>query len=239
MPPLYPDKDIAARDLWPPKEGRNILQEIAGKDVQIAEPEEGSWLLAVGQEWRLFSSRDDLCSNHNIARQRLFDAVKMQQQLEPHLSPQRCLAVTETGESGQWRLWQIIKNESSLRSLLEKPQIKDDSKKMAAMLFIVADKFLETFRRFSEAEIALPLTLENLSLNDSGIIFSGFFLTSGHNQDLELEKTMVRAFEQLIGEISANPVLDNAQILQCLAAHASENANHTILMDVLSKLFRQ
>ncbi len=215
------------------------MQEIADKDVEIAEPEDGSWLLVIGQQWRLFSAKDDLCKDHNVARQKLLDAVNSQQMLASALSSQRCLAVTETGESEQWRLWQIVKNEANLRSLLEKPQIRGDSKKMAAMLFIAAEKFLEAFARFSVLDIRLPLTLENLTLEDSGIIFSGFIPTAGKCDDLSLENAMSQAFEKIIKEIAADPVLDNAQILQCLNAHASDNENHSILLNVFSTFFKR
>ena len=71
MLPLLPNKNIAARDLWPLKEGRLLLKNIENQ----------------GQ---LLSSKNDLYDNYNIARQKLSNAVQIQQNLKIHLSKQRC-----------------------------------------------------------------------------------------------------------------------------------------------------
>ncbi|NOQ35427.1 MAG: hypothetical protein GQ569_05970 [Methylococcaceae bacterium] len=239
MPPLLPDKDIAARDLWPPKDGRSILANIADKNFQITEPETDSWLVLVEPQWQLFSSKDDLCDSDNAVRQKLFDAVQLQQSLGELISSQRCLAVAETGEDSQWRLWQIVRVEKTLSQLLEKTHTEVDAKKIAAMLFIIANKFVNACQQLSKFETQLTPTLDNLSLQDNKIIFTGFIPTVNSTPAIEIESHITQAFQETITKIANNPAIENAQILQCLTLHASENAEHKTWLNALSKLFKQ
>lgn len=239
MSPLLPDKDIAARDLWPPKDGRTILENIADKNFQMSEPDTESWLVSVEEQWQLFSSKDDLCDSDNKVRQKLLTAVQTQQTLEKYINSQRCLAVTETGENSQWRLWHIVRVEKTLNKILEKTYTEVDAKKIAAMLFIIADKFVSAYKQFSEFEIQLPLALDNLSLHDNKIIFTGFIPTSSHEKSNDLESLITQAFQQTIAKISSNPAIEKTHVLQYLTVHASENSEHKTLVDTLSKLFKQ
>lgn len=239
MSPTLPNKHIDARDLWPLKEGRSILENISDKVPKITQAETESWLLSIEQQWMLFSSKNELCDNYNIARQKLLEVVEIQKNLTPYISGQRCLAIAETGENEQWRLWQIIKIEKSLSSLLEAKLAESDAKKIAAILFVIADKFLTVWQQFSSLEIHLPLTLENVKLQDNKILFTGFLPTENSKEKLDMESYLKQAFTKKIDKISNNSAIDNSQILQYLAAYASDSEQHKRLLTVLSSLFKQ
>ncbi len=237
LPPL-PNKDIAARDLWPLKEGRLLLKNIENKDLEFIQNKK-EWLITIEKQWQLFSAKNDLCANANSARQKLFDAVQIQRSLGKHLSQQRCLAITETEDTEHWRLWQLITLKPSLEQLLRAAYIKKDAKKIATMIFIVADKFFSTCNQFSQLEIPLPLTLSNLALEENKIIFTGFIPTDTNTPPIDPKQALKNAFQAYISQLSHDPAIKNALISYYLTVYADENPTSKMLVNILVKLFKQ
>ncbi len=238
MLPLLPNKDIAARDLWPLKEGYLILNNIANKNLEPIENDK-EWLITIEEQWQLLSSKNDFCDNYNIARQKLSNAAQTQQNLKIHISKQRCLTITETGDEEQWRLWQIIKIEQTLAQLLIDAYAKKDAKKIATMLFIVADKFFIACEQFAQLEIQLPLALDNLALKENEIIFTGFIPTNADMPNIDTEHCIKKAFQSYISQLSNDPEIKNALISYYLTVYAHENPTSKMLVNVLVKLFKQ
>jgi len=238
MLPLLPNKEIAARDLWPLKEGRFLLKNIENKKLEFIENDK-EWLIIIEKQWQLFSSKNDLCDNYNIARQKLSNAVQNQRDLKIHLSKQRCLAITETDDKEQWRLWQIVKIEQTLAQLLTDAYAKKDAKKIATMLFIVADKFFIACTQFSQLEIPLPLALDNLAVKENKIIFTGFVPTDANISSIDPEHCIKKAFQDYISQLSRDPAIKDALISYYLTVYAHENPTSKMLVNVLVKLFKQ
>lgn len=238
MLPLLPNKEIAARDLWPLKKGRIILEDITNKELQPIENNE-EWLITIEKQWQLLSLKKDLCDNYNIIRQKLSNAVQNQRDLEIHISKQRCLAITETDDKKQWRLWQIVKIEPTLAQLLTDTYAKKDAKKIATMLFIVADKFFIACTQFSQLEIQLPLALDNLALEENKIIFTGFIPTDANLSLIDPEQCIKKAFQDYISQLSNDPAIKNALISYYLTVYAHENPTSKMLVNILVKLFKQ
>lgn len=238
MLPLLPNKDIAARDLWPLKAGYLLLENIENKDLEPIENNK-EYLIAIEKKWQLFSSKNDLCDNYNIARQKLSDAVQIQRDLKTCLNTQRCLAITETGNKEQWRLWQIIKTEQTLAQLLIDAYDKKDTRKIATMLFTVADKFFIACTQFSQLEIQLPLALDNLTLEEDKIIYTGFIPTDADIPPINPEHCVKKTFQDYIALLSRDPTIKNALISYYLTIYAHENPTSKMLVNVLIKLFKQ
>jgi hypothetical protein len=237
MLPLLPNKDIAARDLCPLKEGRIILKNITNKDLQPVENNK-EWLITIEKQWQLLSSRNDICDNYNIARQKLSNAVQIQRDLKIHISKQRCLAITETDDKEQWRLWQLVKIEQTLAQLLIDAYAKKDAKKIATMLFIVADKFFTACTQFSQLEIQLPLALNNLALEENKIIFTGFVLADANVPQIDPEHCIKKAFQGYISQLSNDPAIKVSLISYYLTVYAHENPTSKMLVTILVKLFK-
>ncbi len=237
MLPLIPNKDIAARDLWPLKEGRNILEAITDKKLHIKETEDQSYLLSVEQQWQLFSSKIDIHDSYNSARQKLLEMVEIHRNLSTDISQQRCLAITE--DDDRYRLWQIVKIEETLGQLLEKAYKEKNVKKISAMLFVVADKFFMGCQHFSKLEPQLLLDLNNLVLKDNAIIFTGFIPTTSNTLTINTDHCFKQAFQRYITQLTEDSEIKNSLISYYLSVHAQENATNKMLVNRLLMLFKQ
>ncbi|MCK4494213.1 MAG: hypothetical protein KAU26_09165 [Methylococcales bacterium] len=237
MSPLLPTKDISARDLWPLKEGRKILADIETKEIQLIKINHGSWLVSVENQWQMRSLQHNFDFNGNKIRQQFSDIVQTQQKISNYVSSERCFAVTEN-DDGEWRLWQIVKRQETLNSLIEKAYAKKDMKKIAAVLFIVVNKFFSAHKIFSALTTQLPLSLDNLAIKDHNIIFTGFIPTINESVIPSIEKCIQLAFQKNINKLSTNPAIKNSMVAYYLSVHASKNETDKILVNSLLKLFK-
>ncbi|MCK5899031.1 MAG: hypothetical protein KAG06_08170 [Methylococcales bacterium] len=237
MSPLLPTKDIPARDLWPLKEGRKILTDIEDKELQLIKINQGSWLVSVENQWQMRSLRHNFNYNGNQIRQQFSNIVQTQQKISNYISTERCFAVTEN-EEGEWRLWQIVKRQKTLNSLIEKAYIQQDLKKIAAVLFITLNKFSSAHKIFSALDTQLPLALDNLAIKDNDVIFTGFIPTLNEAIIPTIEKCIQLAFQKNINKLSTNPLIKHSMIAYYLNVHASKNKTDQILVNTLLKLFK-
>jgi hypothetical protein len=237
MSPLLPTKYISARDLWPLKEGRQILEEIEDKDTKLIKINQGSWLVSIEKQWQMRSLRRDFSYNGNQIRQQFTEIVQTQQKLTDYLSLKRCFAITENQE-GEWRLWQIVKRDETLNHLIEKSYANQDTKKISAVLFIVINKFFAAYQRFSTLDIQLPLSLDNLSLDKNTILFTGFIPTDNEYIIPDIEKCVQLAFQKTIKKLILTPSIKTSLVAYYLSIHAHKNGTDKMLINALLKLFK-
>ncbi|MDQ7091292.1 MAG: hypothetical protein Q9M50_11785 [Methylococcales bacterium] len=240
MSPLLPTPNIAARDLWPLKIEREILKDIAQKNVEFTETENDSWLVLVEKKWQLLSLSSDLYDNNNLARQELSIAVQVQRELSERLSQQRCLVIIQTStDDEQWRLWQVVKREETLGDSLEKVYSEKDAKKIAAMLFIVAEKFYGACKYFFEQNMNFPLTLNSLKLEDNEIIFTGFIPFKNDAFPIDIGPCFEQAFQAYITRLLNDPTIKPPLISYYLSVYAENNSENAHLINKLLKLFKR
>ncbi|MCK5728705.1 MAG: hypothetical protein KAH08_05735 [Methylococcales bacterium] len=236
MPPLLPTKDISARNLWPLQEGYKILADIENKEMQLIKINQGSWLVSIENQWQMRSLRRNFDYNGNKIRQQFSDIVQTQQKISNHISSERCFAMTENDE-GKSRLWQIVKRQKTLNNLIENSYLNQDLKKIAAILFIVVNKFSNAHKTFSALETQLPLSLDNLAIKNNDIIFTGFIPTFNETAIPSIEKCIQLAFQKNISKLSSNPAIRHSMVAYYLSVHASKNETDKVLVNALLKLF--
>jgi hypothetical protein len=197
-----------------------------------------SWQVNVEQQWQLSSSSDDVFATEHAVRQHFFQTVQTQQQLAVYFSKPRCLAIMETGQNDEWRLWQLIQKQNSLSTLLERSlTLQESMKKIAAMLFIVAEKFVIACKIFTEIEIYLPLHLDNVGLHNNKVVYIGAMPTcQSEKQPMPIKDNLAQGFKETVTAIMNHPDLDATQILNYLKIYASDNPEHYLFIDVFVKL---
>ncbi len=222
-------KEIPARSIWQPKIGEKLINDIQDKAFQLIENEKNQ-ILDIEQQWLLYSGESDIFFKENIARQHFFSLTQQQQKFKDYLSEQRCLMLVEHGE--QWRLWQLVKIEQSLSSLLTSAIAQDSNKKTAALLLVSMEKFLLAAQQFSELNFYPDLTLDTLTLHNNKPVFLGFMPTNEEKQEYDLK----RAFTSIFTQILILPKEDIKEILHYLELYAQSHKDNKKLLNSLQAL---
>ena len=114
--PRLPDSGAPSGRVWPPVEGRMLLHTAASPGLVPKLGRDGAWR-AGGEGWCFHSAAGHEFAQLDEAKQELLLWARKHAGGFDRLSPQRCLALTDTGW-GTWRLWQVVRAEESLRQRL-------------------------------------------------------------------------------------------------------------------------
>jgi signal recognition particle receptor subunit beta len=113
--PGTPDHRVPAGMIWPPVEGRLLLLEASAGTFVPRQTAAGDWI-GETSGWRFHSPLRASYTDSELGRRALIDWARM------HASGQRWFssprAVVLAGRDGEWRLWQIVRVERSLRDAL-------------------------------------------------------------------------------------------------------------------------
>jgi signal recognition particle receptor subunit beta len=113
--PKAPDERVASGMVWPPIDGRAILQEIGASAVRLQCSVDGEWSGIVNQRWRILSSGVSRFATAEQGRSALIDLARTYSVNMRADSPERCAALAPDGH-GAFRLWQITRLEQSAAS---------------------------------------------------------------------------------------------------------------------------
>jgi hypothetical protein len=114
--PAIPDTSVASGLIWPPVDGRLLLQRLHNCRLELKQSMDGSWQGSANGEWQLNSA--ERFDSIEAGRSALLDWARAHATLKPVLSQQRCIALAADG-AGAYRLWQVVRSEASLRSDLD------------------------------------------------------------------------------------------------------------------------
>jgi signal recognition particle receptor subunit beta len=116
--PRVPDARVPTGAIWPPVEGRMILHEAcSGGLVAHAISETGDWAAGLGRAWQIHSIATAEYPTFEDGRVALLDWAQQHAAYRELVSPSRCVVLSES-HGGRWRLWQIVKTDTSLRQWL-------------------------------------------------------------------------------------------------------------------------
>lgn len=169
--PLAPSTDLPSGMIWPPVNGRMILHEAMAKPILLRRLPNGDWSGAVEALWHLHSPMVASFDALDRGRLALVDWARMHAASAHAISSERCVVLSKDG-CGQFRLWQVVRIERSLRDELTEA-LREGPTAVANCLLTVARAFLAAAERFSSAACALPLTLRNIGLQKAGACFLG------------------------------------------------------------------
>lgn len=170
--PAIPDEKVASGLVWPPVDGRAILHETTSCQVSLQRNDDGSWTGSIDNRWWLHSAASAVYSSIDAGRDELVHWARLHVANGDLLSKQRCIVLAGDGHE-QFRLWQIVRVEPSLRSQLEEALL-GSTDAVANALLGVAHTFVQMAERFSAASCELQLSLNAIGRSASGGSFVGF-----------------------------------------------------------------
>jgi signal recognition particle receptor subunit beta len=155
--PRLPDSSAPSGRVWPPIDGRGILHAASAPGAVPRRAADGSWWLRQGV-WYYHSAPRHEFAQLDDAKEELLHWAQRHSAAFERLSPQRCIALAETGR-GAWRLWQVVRVEESLRQQLKAALEKSSPEDAANLLSAGIARLLEARAAFA-APPPLPCRLD-------------------------------------------------------------------------------
>jgi signal recognition particle receptor subunit beta len=115
--PRLPDSTAPVGRVWPPVDGRIVLHSAASPDAVPRRTPDGSWRF-FANNWHFHSAPRHEFERLDEAKEELLSWAQGHAAGFDRLSPQRCIALAESG-LGTWRLWQIVHAQESVQQRLK------------------------------------------------------------------------------------------------------------------------
>jgi hypothetical protein len=163
--PKFPDGDIPVEWIWPPFAGRKILNKVFKYTLIPRLQTDHTWVINAKNDWDCFSKSDWLYTNADEAQEALRDHMRKHLQCSLILSEQRCVVVATDTNTMNWRLWQIVRHESTLAEDLASALQEKQLDKLALETFRCATRYADALLQSISYPPLLNLSLENLGMD--------------------------------------------------------------------------
>lgn len=170
--PRPPDASVPSGAIWPPVEGRAILYDVGQLELASRQLPSGDWIAGLGTGWRIVSARQAVFASIDDGRTALVQWARLHAACTSIVSPRRCIVLAATGD-GQWRLWQIVRAQESLRESVGKATRDPTPDLVAFRLCQTAQLLVDAQRRLAETPCELPCSLDTIGEVDASAVYIG------------------------------------------------------------------
>ena len=106
--PATPDERVGSGMVWPPVDGRTVLQEVAQARVQLNRTEQGDWAGAANGRWQVHSAAAEVFEDIDEGRMVLVQSARVHAANARGKAVERCVVLASDGH-GRYRLWHIAR----------------------------------------------------------------------------------------------------------------------------------
>lgn len=106
--PAPPDERVASGLVWPPVDGRLVLQELGQARVDLSRSGQGDWSGSANGRWHIHSAASEVYEALEDGRMVLVQAARAHAANAREKSADRCVVLAGDGR-GRYRLWQITR----------------------------------------------------------------------------------------------------------------------------------
>lgn len=226
-PPALPNASVPQGRVWPPKIGREILDEIDFEVCQLEPAGDGSWYCSMGDDWHMYSGEDCIFPSEQAGAQALLDWARYCSSLEALLSHPRCVVLAPIKDgSSDWRLWQMVSAKRSLRDEIALLLDEEDQEVVAHHLSEMGAKLLEMEMNRRYCANLPQCTLDSIGSQSSTVQHVGF-LPSPPSESQKSTKPMdeVELLTREFSTIMAKDWGDKAKLLAAFDAIAKTEPN--------------
>jgi hypothetical protein len=210
LPQRLPSHDVPSGLVWPPVEGRIFLREVSKAPVFSKLAPNGDHQGTFGTGYRAHSAVDAVFDELEEGRAMLVAWARAHGSAQALLSRGRCIVLAATGD-GRFRLWQIVREEPSIRQLF----IGDGENlapRLAARQLATASRLMgEAQAACARQSLALPCTFDTIGVSESGQpIYVGDVAFSAANSDAQSGIQIV--LQELAALAERRPALERAEL---------------------------
>lgn len=177
-PPWPPDASAPSGAIWPPVEGRAILYEVSQLELVLRPLGNGDWSAGLGSGWRIVSSRDAVYDSLDAGRSALIVWARLHAACLPAVSARRCIVLAASGD-GRWRLWQIVRAESTLRDFVGATTEEPTPDLAIFRLCQTATLLVDLHERVSGMPCELTCSLDTVGQSDTNAVYVGLMPSPG------------------------------------------------------------
>lgn len=159
-PAFVPDASVPGGFIWPPVDGRALLDEASRRALHPSRTASGDWN-AANEVYRLYSSCASRFEDVDAGRAALIHWARVHTANLTRLSPRRVLVLAEAG-GGRYRLWQLVRREPTLRDRLDESVAEADALRLVADLAGVSAHLLHARESLHTPRLPLPCTLRTI-----------------------------------------------------------------------------
>jgi hypothetical protein len=106
--PAPPDERVASGLVWPPVDGRTVLQELGQAQMQLTRSSDGGWTGSANGRWQIHTAADAIYAELEQGRSVLVQSARVHASSIRNRSLERCVVLAGDGR-GKYRLWQIVR----------------------------------------------------------------------------------------------------------------------------------
>jgi hypothetical protein len=106
--PATPDERVGSGMVWPPVDGRTVLQEVAQAGVRLSRTERGDWAGSANGRWQIYSAAAEVFEDVDAGRMVLVQSARVHAANARGKSVDHCVVLANDGH-GCYRLWQITR----------------------------------------------------------------------------------------------------------------------------------
>jgi len=193
--PHPPTAGVESGTIWPPVDGRIILQEACAQNFVPRRLQDGDWIGEV-EGWKFHAPRQAIFTDPESGRRSLIDWARLHAAGQRWFSGPRVVVLAPSGP-GTWRLWQIVKREESLRDVLVQA-IEDNSPEgLLRRLLQAGRQLLTAIDSLAFAPCRLAITVDTVGVTNGGPLYIGylpgpFLIRPGNPMSAENRTTLLR-----------------------------------------------
>ncbi len=171
--PIPPDERVPSGMIWPPVDGRVILHEACETPFVPRRAADGDWVGEAGR-WRFHSPRQATYADAELGRRGLIEWARLHASGQRWFSGPRAVVLAASSE-GEWRLWQVVRVEESLRDLLVRGiQNGPSAGSLLRRLLDAGRKLFEATESLALAPCRLPMTIDTIGSPNGSPLYVGF-----------------------------------------------------------------
>jgi signal recognition particle receptor subunit beta len=106
--PAPPNERVGSGMVWPPVDGRSVLQELGQARIELTRSADGGWTGAANGRWRIESPGYAVYGELEEGRSVLVKSARVHAANSRDKSMERCVVLAGDGR-GKYRLWQIVR----------------------------------------------------------------------------------------------------------------------------------
>jgi signal recognition particle receptor subunit beta len=163
---FVPDPMMPGGFIWPPVDGRSLLYEVAKVGLSPRYTDVGDWWASEGG-WHCHSVSSSLFEDTDRGRRALIEWARLHAMNVRKLSAGRALILADAGR-GKVRLWQLVRDEPTLRARVLAKAHKADAQVLASELNAVALLLLRAREVLHSKALRLTCALSTLGTNVAG-----------------------------------------------------------------------
>ncbi len=234
-----PSQDVPSGLIWPPIEGRILLRDamlgvVAERGGDALDPR-----VANANGYRIRSDAHALFGELEAGRNALIGWARAHASAQPFLSRRRCIVLAALGE-GRFRLWQIVRQEASLRDLFVDGCETLIPRHAARQLASASRSLAEAHAVCADRSLTLDCTLDTIGLSDSGEpVYVGDVPAHATAHDAQSAEQLARELATLLGDRTASDRAELCNELRLVQRHDHRSSLGNQLGELLSQLLLQ